>query len=90
METNFTNALDKICTQQASMLDAKFQTMENIYTKNMKAYGDKFSKVLDRLDKVTENWTTVERENAELKCKISNLNHTTTLKKELLKSELDS
>lgn len=56
----------------------------------MKAYGDKFSKVLDRLDKVTENWTTVERENAELKCKISNLNHTTTLEKELLKSELDS
>jgi hypothetical protein len=58
----------------------------NLCSQNFKY--SRFSKLMDKFDDVISKKTNVKRDNRELRT--SNLNHTSTLEKEILKTNLES
>lgn len=88
METHFTNALDKICTQPTALLTSKLEKMDNVYMQSIQSNENRFSKLMDKFDDVINKKTNVERDNEELRTRLDNLNHTSTLEKEILKNKL--
>jgi len=102
IEANFTSALDKICTQQSELFNAKFQLMEEYYTKSLKSNDDKIDKLLGTVtkllakadtpvnDKLHNRISSLEKENVELKTSIQGLQNSSQLLEECWKSKLET
>jgi len=66
------------------------ENMDNVYMQSIQSNENRFSKLMDKFDDVISKKTNVERDNGELRTRLSNLNHTSTLEKEILKTNLES
>ena len=89
LESNFKSSLEKICTQQTTM-SAKVELMQSLFTQSIQSSDAKFSQMFDKFNTITNKWIDVEKDNTELKTKLQNTTHTTTLEKEIIKSNLES
>ncbi|CAC5420964.1 unnamed protein product [Mytilus coruscus] len=89
-EDKFTLALEKVCSQQTAMICKSIETMQEKYAQNIKSYDTKFTDMLNKFSTITDKCVTVEKENAELKCKLKNQQHTNTLEQQIIKSELEA
>jgi hypothetical protein len=78
----------EICNQQTALLTSKLEKMDNVYMQSIQSNENRFSKLMDKFDDVISKKTNVKRDNRELRT--SNLNHTSTLEKEILKTNLES
>ncbi|CAC5411932.1 unnamed protein product [Mytilus coruscus] len=66
------------------------KAMNTIFTQSVQSNETRFSKLMDMFDDIISKKSNVERENGKLRSKFSNLNNTSTLEKELLKTNLES
>ncbi|CAC5395583.1 unnamed protein product [Mytilus coruscus] len=89
-EDKFILALGKVCSQQTAMLCKSIETMQEKYAQNIKSYDTKFTDMLNKFSTITDKCVTVEKENAELKCKLKNQQHTNTLEQQIITSELEA
>lgn len=90
LESNFKSSLEKICTQQTAMMSAKVELIQSLFTQSIQSSDAKFSQMFDKFNTITNKWIDVEKDNTELKTKLQNTTHTTTLEKEIIKSNLES
>ena len=63
------------------MMSAKVELMQSLFTQSSDA---KFSQMFDKFNTITNKWIDVEKDNIELKTKLQNTTHTTTLEKEII------
>lgn len=83
IESHFTEAIDKIFEQQ----NKNVEKLQEVFNQQLKSSNDKFNEVLNRYEKATTSLTNVEKENTMLKAEIKNLQYSSNLEKEVLKSE---
>lgn len=101
IQTHFTSALEKICSEQSKLFDAKLRIMEDNYTKLLENNFQKFDKILDTVSKASKTApeadsknisriNTLEKENITMKNSIQEVRHDLILNEEVWKSKIET
>ena len=96
LESHFTSALEKICTQQNELFNSKFQSMEMYYRQSIETNERHFKQILDTVksvvkvpetDKLQNRILALEKENVILKSSVQELKSTDMLNNEIWRTK---
>ncbi|CAC5367058.1 unnamed protein product [Mytilus coruscus] len=100
IQAHFTTALEKICTQQSKLFDAKLKAVEETYTKLLENNNKNFSQLLltvtkslktqPETDKFNGLISSLEKENITLKSAVKELRNESLLSAECWKSKMET
>ncbi|CAC5399220.1 unnamed protein product [Mytilus coruscus] len=100
IQAHFTTALEKICTQQSKLFDAKLKAVEETYTKLLENNNKNFSQLLltvtkslktqPETDKFNGLISSLEKENITLKSAVQELRNESLLSAECWKSKMET
>ncbi|CAC5380435.1 unnamed protein product [Mytilus coruscus] len=100
IQTHFTTALEKICTLQSKLFDAKLKAVEETYTKLLENNNKNFNQLLLTVtkslktqpvtDKINGLISPLEKENITLKSSVQELRNDFVLSTECWKSKMET
>ena len=89
METSFSNALEKITTQQANLFETKLKAIDEMYSKSLDSQNEKFSMLMNKFEEMTTKNVTASKEAEHYKTELKNAKYVNTLEQESIRSKYD-